>query len=111
MTDSQGVSPALSSRVVTPAPHERTVEAGTRKGRQDESAEEGCPPDSPLVASVILAARIAAQAQGGQILASLTVRELCPGKGFLVADTGDVTLKGFEEPVRLFAVRWQEEDA
>jgi len=110
MTDSQGVSPALSSRVVTPAPHERTVEAGTRKG-QGESAEEGCPPDSPLVASVILAARIAAQAQGGQILASLTVRELCPGKGFLVADTGDVTLKGFEGPVRLFAVRWQEEDA
>src|SRR3970282_1253288 len=97
MTDLQRVSPALSSRVVTPAPHERTVEAGTREGRQDESAGERCPPARPLVASVILAARIAAQAQGGQILASLAVRELCPGKGFLVADTGDVTLIGFEE--------------
>jgi len=108
MTDSQGVSPALSSRVVTPAPHERTVEAGTRKGRQDESAEEGCPPDSPLVASVILAARIAAQAQGGQTLASLAVRELCAGKGFLFADTGEVTLKGFEEPVHIYQVSWRE---
>ncbi len=58
-------------------------------------------------ATVILAARIAAQAQGGEILASLAVRELCAGKGFLFADTGDVTLKGFEDPVRLYAVRWQ----
>ena len=57
-------------------------------------------------AAVILAARIAAQAQGGEILASLAVRELCAGKGFLFSDTGEVTLKGFEEPVRLFAVRW-----
>ncbi len=60
-------------------------------------------------ATVILAARIAAQAQGGEILASLAVRELCAGKGFLFADTGEVTLKGFEEPVRLFEVRWQQE--
>jgi len=59
-------------------------------------------------ATVILAARIAAQAQGGEILASLAVRELCAGKGFLFADTGEVTLKGFEEPVRLFAVGWRE---
>jgi len=58
--------------------------------------------------TVILAARIAAQAQGGEILASLAVRELCAGKGFLFADTGEVTLKGFEEPVRLFAVGWRE---
>ena len=57
---------------------------------------------------MILAARIAAQAQGGEILASLAVRELCAGKGFLFADTGEVTLKGFEEPVRLFAVGWRE---
>jgi len=58
--------------------------------------------------TVILAARIAAQAQGGEILASLAVRELCAGKGFLFADTGEVILKGFEEPMRLFAVRWRD---
>jgi class 3 adenylate cyclase len=59
-------------------------------------------------AMVILAARIAAKAQGGEILASLAVRELCAGKGFLFADTGDVTLKGFEEPVRLYEVGWRD---
>jgi class 3 adenylate cyclase len=58
--------------------------------------------------TVILAARVAAQAEGGEILASLAVRELCAGKGFLFADRGDVALRGFEDPVRLFEVRWQE---
>ena len=59
-------------------------------------------------AAVILAARIAAKAEGGEILASDVVRGLCAGKGFLFADTGEVTIKGFEEPVRLFAVRWSD---
>jgi hypothetical protein len=30
------------------------------------------------------------------------------GKGFLFADIGDVALKGFEDPVRLYAVRWRD---
>jgi len=59
-------------------------------------------------ATVILASRIAAKAEGGEILVADTVRGLCSGKGFLFADTGEVTLKGFEEPVRLYEVRWQE---
>jgi len=57
---------------------------------------------------LVLAARIAAQAEGGEILASLAVRELCAGKGFLFADRGDVALRGFEDPVRLYEVRWRE---
>jgi class 3 adenylate cyclase len=59
--------------------------------------------------TVILAARVAAKAEGGEILASLAVRELCAGKGFLFADRGDVALRGFEDPVRLYEARWQEE--
>jgi class 3 adenylate cyclase len=59
--------------------------------------------------TVILAARVAAQAEGGEILASLAVRELCAGKGFLFADRGGVALRGFEDPVRLYEVRWREE--
>jgi adenylate cyclase len=55
--------------------------------------------------TVIVAARIAAQAQGGEILCSLGVRELCGGKGFLFADRGEFVAKGFEEPVRVWAVR------
>jgi class 3 adenylate cyclase len=54
--------------------------------------------------TVILAARIAAKAEGGQILASLAVRELCAGKRFLFADLGDHVLRGFEDPVRIFGV-------
>lgn len=56
---------------------------------------------------VILASRIAAQADGGEILASLGVRELCAGKGFLFADRGEVVLRGFEDPVRVYEVHWR----
>ncbi len=59
--------------------------------------------------AVIEAARIAAAAKGGEILASNVVRELAKGKDFLFSDRGDVTLKGFDEPVRLYEVRWQEQ--
>jgi len=59
--------------------------------------------------AVILAARIAAKAQGGEILASDVVRQLVAGKGFLFSDRGDVVLRGFEDPVRLYEVRWREE--
>jgi len=59
--------------------------------------------------AVNLAARIAAKAEAGEILASDVVRQLVAGKGFLFADRGDVVLRGFEDPVRLYEVRWQEE--
>jgi class 3 adenylate cyclase len=61
--------------------------------------------------AVIRAARIAALAQGGEILAANVVRELAEGKGFLFGDRGEVALRGFDDPVRLFEVRWREEDA
>ena len=51
-------------------------------------------------------ARIAAVAQGGQILASDVVRQLLAGKGFTFMAQGEHTLKGFEDPVRLYEVRW-----
>ena len=58
--------------------------------------------------AVNVAARIAAQAVGGEILAANVVRELAAGKGFLFADRGEVALRGFEGPVRLYEVRWEE---
>ena len=58
--------------------------------------------------AVNMAARIAAKAEGGEIMASDVVRQLVAGKGFLFSDRGEVELKGFEEPVRLYEVRWQE---
>jgi class 3 adenylate cyclase len=58
--------------------------------------------------TVIVAARIAAKAEGGEILAANVVRELAAGKGFLFADRGEVALRGFEDLVRLYEVRWRE---
>ncbi len=57
--------------------------------------------------TVILAARIAATAQGSEILASMGVRELCAGKGFLFADRGEHVMRGFEDPVRVFEISWR----
>ena len=56
-------------------------------------------------AAVQLAARVCARAEAGQILAANVVRELAMGKGFLFSDQGDVELRGFEDPVRLYEVR------
>jgi class 3 adenylate cyclase/pimeloyl-ACP methyl ester carboxylesterase len=58
--------------------------------------------------AVQLAARICARAEPGQILVPTVVRELAAGKGFLLADLGEVALRGFEDPVRLYEVRWRE---
>jgi class 3 adenylate cyclase len=57
-------------------------------------------------ASVIRAARIMSYADGGEILVSDTVRNLVAGKDYLFSQKGDFNLKGFEEAVRLFEVRW-----
>ncbi len=56
--------------------------------------------------AVNLAARICAHAEAGQILAPIVVRELAAGKRFLFADLGETELRGFEDPVRLYEVRW-----
>ena len=54
------------------------------------------------------AARITAAAKGGEILASDVVRQLAKGKAFFFSDRGETSLKGFDEPVRLYEVRWRE---
>jgi class 3 adenylate cyclase len=60
--------------------------------------------------AVIAAARIAAQARGGEILASDVVRQLVAGKQFKFASRGRTVLKGLEEPVEVYEVLWQGED-
>ncbi|MEO8457202.1 MAG: adenylate/guanylate cyclase domain-containing protein, partial [Chloroflexota bacterium] len=73
------------------------------------NAGEPIEEDGDLFGStVILAARIAAKAEAGEILVANAVRELSTGKGFLFADRGDFAAKGFEEPVRLYEVRWRD---
>jgi class 3 adenylate cyclase len=58
--------------------------------------------------AVNMAARIAAKAEAGEILTSNVVRELVAGKEFLFNDRGDTELRGFEDPVRVYEVRWHD---
>ena len=46
---------------------------------------------------------------GSEILAANVVRELAEGKRLLFGDRGEVALRAFEDPVRLFEVRWRED--
>jgi len=57
--------------------------------------------------AVDLAARIRDKAEPGEILVSDVVRQLVAGKGFLFNDRGEHALKGFEDPVRVYEVRWR----
>ncbi len=70
----------------------------------EPSAEE----DDLFGTAVSLAARICAQAEAGQIRAPIVVRELAAGKEFMFADLGETELRGFEDPVRLYELRWRE---
>ena len=82
--------------------HRLTVRVGVNAG--EPIAEDG----DLFGATVILAARIAAQAEGGEVLVANAVRELCAGKGFAFDPRGEFAAKGFTEPVQVFAVRWRD---
>ncbi len=91
------------------AQHNETAEEPIRV-RVGLNAGEPIAEDEDLYGTAVnLAARIAGKAKGGEILASDVVRGLVAGKEFLFADRGKRKLRGFEEPVRLFEVRWEEQ--
>jgi len=64
--------------------------------------------DDLFGAAVNLAARLCHHADAGQIMVAGVVRDLCMGKTFAFSDQGEVPLKGFGEPVRVYEVRWKE---
>jgi class 3 adenylate cyclase/pimeloyl-ACP methyl ester carboxylesterase len=88
--------------------HTEPVEVRIRIGLNagEPIAEEG----DLFGTAVQMAARIAAHAEGGEILVANVVRELAAGKGFLFADRGETVLRGFEDPVRIYEVRWTDAD-
>jgi class 3 adenylate cyclase len=62
-------------------------------------------------AAVNMAARICAHARGGQTLVSGTVRDLAIGKEIRFTGQGSIGLRGFPDPVPLFEVDWQTDEA
>lgn len=54
--------------------------------------------------TVQLAARLCARAEPEQILVSNAVAELCIGKALPLRDIGEVSLKGFDRPVRAHSI-------
>ena len=86
--------------------HERGEE-GLRV-RVGMSAGEPVRDSGDLFGAVVqLARRICDTAEPTTILTSNVVRELCLGKGFTFADRGEMTLKGFDDPVRVHEVSWR----
>ena len=90
------------------AEHNKTAEEPIRV-RIGLNAGEPIAEDKDLFGTAVnLAARICAHAEAGQILAPVVVRELTAGKQFLFADLGETALRGFEDPVRLYELRWRQ---
>lgn len=79
-------------------PQPLTVRIGAAAGEPVEAHDDlfGC--------TVQLAARLCGHAQPEQSLVSSAVAELCMGKGLAFQDLGEITLKGFDLPVRVHAV-------
>jgi len=59
--------------------------------------------------TVQLAARICNHAKPEQILVTRVIQDLCIGKKLPFSNQGEIPLRGFDEPVRLYEVRWQED--
>ncbi len=57
--------------------------------------------------TVILAARVAAEAGGGEIVASSSVEECLRDQGFAFGAAHTASLKGISEPQQIFPVRWE----
>ena len=65
--------------------------------------------DQRLFGSTVqLTSRICDKAEPDQILVAPVIRDLCLGKPFSFADRGEHALKGFDQPVRMYEVDWQE---
>jgi class 3 adenylate cyclase len=89
------------------AEHNESAEESI-KVRIGLNAGEPIAEDDDLFGTAVnLSARICAHAEAGQILAPIVVRELAAGKQFMFADLGETELRGFEDPVRLYEVRWR----
>ena len=74
------------------------------------NAGEPIAEDNDLFGTAVqLAQRLCDHAEPGQIVAADVVRQLAAGKDFLFSDLGETELRGFEDPVKLWELRWQDD--
>ena len=79
------------------------------KVRVGAAAGEPVEQNNDLFGSTVqLAARLCTHAEPEQILVSNAIAELCIGKGLSFEDVGEVSLKGFNSPVRAHAAAWKQ---
>ncbi len=70
------------------------------------AAGEPVESNSDLFGSAVqLAARLCSHAEPEQTLVSNVVAELCIGKGLMFRDLGEISVKGFDRPIRVHAVQ------
>ena len=72
-------------------------------GAAGEPVERG---DDIFGSTVQLAARLCSHAEPEQIVVSSVVADLCIGKGLMFRPLGEVSLKGFDQPVHAHSVEW-----
>ena len=105
------VSAAAAARCATRiqralAQHEQDNKQVPVKVRIGAAAGEPVENHLDLFGSTVqLAARLCAHAQPEQSLVSDLVAELCVGKGLTFQDLGEVSLKGFDRPIRVHAIQ------
>ena len=58
--------------------------------------------------AVQLAARLCAHAEPAQILVAKVVFDQCEGEKLSFLDLGEVTLKGFDQPIHVYDLNWAE---
>lgn len=90
------------------AGHNRNHTEATINVRIGICAGEPVEEDSRLFGSTVqLTSRICDQAAPDQILVASVIKDLCLGKPFIFSDQGESTLKGFDQPLRIYEVQWQ----
>lgn len=73
------------------------------------SAGEPVEEDGDLFGSAVqLAARICAYAEPAHILVAQIVRDECRSRQYMFADRGEIQPKGFDSPIHVHEIKWQE---
>ena len=89
------------------AQHARVQNNQALKVRIGGAAGEPVERGSDIFGSTVqLAARLCSHAEPEQIVVSSVVADLCIGKGLMFRPLGEVSLKGFDQPVHAHSVEW-----